>query len=228
MINLKNYTLLYAEDETIIRLNIYQLFQKYFKEVFLATNGQEALNLIEKHNPQILVLDIQMPHYSGIEIAKKVREYNKNIPIIIVTAYSDTSTLLEAMELNLTTYLIKPINKFKLQEFLTKIEQHFQNRLEERFYFSDNCYWNVNKKILYTREEKITLLIKEIKLIELLITHVNKNLYFEDIMAVAWEDKFEEEISIASVKNLVSGLRKKLPKNSLKNIYGKGYTLIKK
>ena len=228
MINLKNHTLLYAEDETIIRLNINRFFQKNFKEVYLASNGQEALNIIDKYNPQILVLDIQMPYHSGIEIAKKVREYNQEIPIVLVTAHSDTSTLLEAIELKLTTYLIKPITQPKLETLLHKLQQHFDNLLQERVYFSDNCYWNSKHKVLYHRTQTIQLTIKEIQLLELFTKYLNKNLYYEDIMACVWEEKFNEEVSIASVKNLVSSLRKKLPKDSLKNLYGKGYILIRK
>jgi DNA-binding response OmpR family regulator len=228
MINLKNYTILYAEDETIIRLNLNRFFEKNFKKVLLAKDGEEALELIDKHNPQILVLDIEMPYYTGLEVAKIVRQYNKEIPIVMVTAHSDTSTLLKAIELNLNSYLIKPITQSKLYELLYKLQKYFDEKSHKRLYLSENNYWDCSKELLYNKNSLIELSVKEKKLLALFANNLNQNIYYEDIMAYVWEEKFDEEISIASIKNIVSNLRKKLPKDSLKNIYGKGYILTKK
>ncbi len=225
IMNLKNYTLLYAEDETIIRLNIQTFFQKYFHKVLIAKDGKEAIELIEKHQPEILILDIEMPYLNGLEVAQIVRNYNKTTPIVMITAHSDTTTLLEAIELNLTAYLIKPITKNKLEELLIKLQKYFQESSKELIYLSRTVYWDTQEQLLYKDGSVIELSIKEKRLLTLFLKNINKNIYYEDIMAHVWEENFHEEISIASVKNLVSSLRKKLPKDSLKNIYGKGYIL---
>ena len=222
---LKKYTILYAEDEPIIQMNIHQFLQHYFKQIILASDGKEALDLFQEHTPDVVILDIKMPHINGLDVAKEIRKTDKFVPIIMLTAYNDTDKLLQAIELNLTTYLIKPLSKTKLHEMIEKITSSL-NKINKNLVYIDNDYfWNKQSQKLYFQNKIISLTSGESRLCELFIEKLHKDVYYEDIMVHVWADKFDEEISIESVKSLLSRLRKKLPKDSLQNIYGKGYKL---
>jgi DNA-binding response OmpR family regulator len=225
METLKNYTILYAEDESIIRMNISQQLEDYFKCVYVAKDGEEALVLYHKHQPDVIILDIEMPKYSGLEVAKKIRQKDKKVPVSILTAYTKSSLLLDAVELNLSKYLVKPLSKIKLQEALIKIAIQLKEQGTQKFSLGENYYWDKKEQNLYDNNQIITLNVREEKLLTLLVDKYQKNVSFADIMVEIWEDKYMDDISIDSVKKLVSTLRQKLPKERLKSVYGIGYIL---
>ena len=225
MISLKDYTILYAEDESIIRMNITQQLSRYFKKVYAVKDGEEALAMYNEIHPDVLMLDINMPKLSGLEIARKVRQNNKNIPIIIITAYTEEALLLDAVELNLCKYLVKPVCKAKLKDGLSRLEKTLLLLKEDIMMLSCEYSWNKQTKKLYKEHELIKLPHREQLLLTLMMDNFQKNVSIEDISAIVWEDKFMDEISINTIKKLVSSLRKKLPENCLKSVYNSGYVL---
>jgi len=222
---LKSSTILYAEDESIIRIEIEQQLQKYFKTVIVAQDGKEALELYKKYQPDVLMLDINMPKIDGISVAKTLRESNTLIPIVILTAYTEVALLLDAVDLQLTKYIVKPLSRTKLHEALEKIEQVLEKNNENHLILCENYSWDKVKHILYNNNNIVALAHRELNLLKLLINKYRQNVSVEEIMAIVWEDKYIEEISINTIKKLVSHLRKKLPNNCLKSIYGSGYIL---
>ena len=225
MKNLKRYTIVYAEDETIIRLNVTQMLEEYFKKVIAVSNGQEALKSYRESKADVLMLDISMPLMTGLEVAKVVRDENEDIPIIMLTALSDRDTLLDAVDLGLVKYILKPMSNEVFIETLKRLSKVLKYRATDIFWLTLDYYWKSSNQTLFYQEEQISLSHKERGLLELLIKYYNKVVSYEEIMANVWIDEFEREITIDSVKKLVSNLRKKIPQNSLSNIYGKGYLL---
>ena len=225
MDKLKDYSILYAEDESIIRLNITQQLNKFFKTVYVAKDGKEALASYIENAPDVLILDINMPYIGGLDVARKVRETNRNIPIVILTAYTESTLLLDAVELNLSKYLVKPVSKFKMKEALLNIEEALIRSSENKIIFSQIYYWDKQEKNLYAHDEIVYLLPREKSLLELLIKKYQQHVTLDDIVINVWEDKFMEEISMDTIKKLVSNLRKKLPEDCLKSVYGSGYVL---
>lgn len=225
MISLNSYTILYAEDESIIRINITQQLSRYFKKVYTVKDGEEALAMYKQVNPDVLMLDINMPKLSGLEVAQKIRQTDKNIPIIIMTAYTQKVILLDAIELNLCKYLVKPVSKAKLKEGLRRLEETLLLRKDDIIMLSNAYSWNKQTKKLYKEHELIKLPHREHLLLTLMMDNFQKNVSIEDISAIVWEDKFMDEISINTIKKLVSSLRKKLPENCLKSVYNSGYVL---
>ena len=106
---LQTLTVLYAEDEVGIRENIADSLGYYVKEVLQASNGAEAFDLYESNKPDIILTDIHMPVLNGIEFVKKVRQIDRDIPIVMITAHTDKKYLLEAVELHMEKYIIKPM-----------------------------------------------------------------------------------------------------------------------
>jgi len=222
---LKNYSLLYVEDEPEIQENMIEYLEAYFCTVYVASDGKEALRLYKEHLPDVAILDIELPFISGLTLARTFRKNNKNIKLIMLTGHTETEVLLEATELKLTKYLIKPIFPKKFKEMLLLLSHELKSRESTLIELSQGYTWDMEKKILKLHGEPITLNEKEQRLLQLFMTHKNKTVSYESIMITIWDDAFEREISIDSVKNQVSHLRKKLPKDTIANVYSQGYIL---
>jgi len=222
---LKSYSILYAEDNKAIQHSTEEYLKRYFKNVYVANDGKEVLALYKSTKVDVLLLDIDMPYIDGLSVAKEVRIYDENIPILMLTAFTDTDMLLEATELNLCKYLVKPINPTIFKEALQLLAKRLEKLNDTCIYLAEEYKWDMSTKILYKENIPIVLSQKEQVLLSLLMKHYNHCVTFEEIMAIVWVDEFETEISIESIKQQIARLRKKLPKDTIKNVYGKGYLL---
>jgi len=222
---LKNYTILYVEDEPSVQKNMLEYLEGYFKEVFVASDGKDGLEKYNNHKPDAMLLDVDLPYMDGLSLAKEVRAIDKKVSIVMLTAFTEQDKLLKATELKLVKYLVKPIDIIAFKETLDLLAQELIDSSKDIVMLENGYSWNLNSESLYCNQEKIDLTTKEILLIKLLIENRHSSISFETIMAEVWVDDFDKEISFNSVKNLVSSLRKKLPKDCLKSVYGKGYML---
>ena len=118
--NLKNYTILYVEDEKESVELIQTLLKTKIKTIFVAYDGVEGLELYKKHLPDIVISDIQMPNMNGIEMAKEIKKLNPKQNIIFITAFNENNLLLEAINLGIDKYIIKPI--LSLESLLNPID----------------------------------------------------------------------------------------------------------
>ena len=113
-------SVLYVEDEDFTREQIHQLLQTRVRQVFVAQNGAEGLELFRKNGPDLVVTDILMPVLDGLKMVTEIRSGNRNIPIIVTTAYSETSYMMGAIDAGVDQYVIKPI---ELERFFAAIEK---------------------------------------------------------------------------------------------------------
>jgi len=222
---LKNYSVLYVEDEPEIQENMVEYLEAYFSTVHVASDGKEALSLYKKHLPDVAILDIELPFISGLTLARSFRKNNKDIKLVMLTGHIETEVLLEATELTLTKYLVKPISPKKFKDMLLLLSNELKSRDSTLVELSQGYIWNREKNSLKLHGKAIKLNEKEQRLLQLFISNRNKTISYEAIMVAVWEDSFEREISIDSVKNQVSHLRKKLHKDSISSVYGQGYIL---
>lgn len=118
--NLKNYTILYVEDEKESVEIIKSLLGNKIKIIFVAYDGIEGLELYKQHLPDIVISDIQMPRMNGIEMAKEIKKLNPKQNIIFITAFNENHLLLEAINLGIDKYIIKPI--LTLESLLNPID----------------------------------------------------------------------------------------------------------
>ena len=222
---LKNHTILYVEDEPQIQANITEYLESYFNTVYIASDGKEGLALYEKHHPDVVILDINLPYISGLDIAKIVRQKDQTVKIVILTAHTEQEKLLAATELKLTKYLIKPLAPKLFKETMTLLAQELKLNPSAFLNLSTTCVWDKKEELLRINDIRVMLTEKEQRLLKLLIKHKGSTVSYEDIMLTVWEDAFEKEISHNSVKNQISHLRKKLPNVCIDAVYGKGYRL---
>ena len=220
---LKSYTILYAEDDIVIQKNIKEYLENYFNKVYVASDGDEAFKLYTQYHPSVLLLDIHLPYLSGLALAKKIRKKDLSVKIIMLTAYSETEQLLVATELKLTKYLLKPFSPRLFIEALELLANELSVNSSNFIYMDEEYIWDKRLETLYKNGTKVNFSEKEYRLIRFLMLHKGKAIMYEELMLEVWEDSFEREISIESVKNQVSLLRKKLPKGCIVSVYGKGY-----
>ncbi len=119
---LNNITILYAEDEPLIQAGITETLNLFEINVICAKNGEEGINLFTSSDKKIdlILTDINMPKLDGLGMIKKIRETDKDIPIVITTAYQDIDFLMRSIDLGVSSYILKPIDNYKLRETLIK------------------------------------------------------------------------------------------------------------
>jgi len=115
-----NKTLLYLEDDEEIRGQFIKILTPYFKTILIGINGKEGLELYQKHRPEIVITDIKMPLMNGLEISKAIKNIDKNTKIIIVSAYQDTEYFLDAIDIGVNQFILKPIIIDKLLQAIKK------------------------------------------------------------------------------------------------------------
>ena len=129
---LSNMTILYAEDDEMARDEVVFSLEPYVRRVYTASNGEEGLALFEKENPDIVLTDIQMPRMNGIEMAMAIRQENRDVPIVVTTAFNDSDYLLRSIEAGITAYETKPLDLYRLIGKLSEIAKHLTLEQENR------------------------------------------------------------------------------------------------
>ena len=128
------YTVIVADDEEEIRRGIVwkvKWEEIGFQVVGEAENGIEALELVEKLEPDLLLTDIRMPFLSGIELARQVREVRPTVQIAFLSGFDEFSYAQQAIQYNIVSYMLKPISSGELEKELWKIKGMIDSKFEE-------------------------------------------------------------------------------------------------
>ena len=221
---LEDLSILYAEDEEGISQTVGEVLELYVNKVIYAKDGQEALELYTIYKPNILLLDISMPKVNGLEVLKTIRETDLFTPVIIMTAHTEQDYLLNAVELYITKYLIKPFDKHSLENALDKCLDLISKKLKEVILLKENITYDIKAKSI-EKEGKITILNKkESLLLNLLLKNSPHIVSYEEIEYHLWPDI---AVSKEAFKSLIKDLRKKTSKDLIINISQTGYKLEK-
>ncbi len=110
--------LLIVDDESDIREFAKRFFLKRNIEVFTASGGIEALDIIEKENPDLVLLDVNMEQTSGVEVLKKLRERKNDVKVIMVTGVEDESVINEVNSWGVRGYIHKPLVLEELEKIV--------------------------------------------------------------------------------------------------------------
>ena len=212
------YTILYVEDDEEVRKHISEFLRRYCKKVYDANSAEEGLELYKKYQPHILLLDINLGKMSGVELAKIVRQQDEKTRILISTAYTNKEFMIEAIELDLTRYLVKPMTSEDLVKALEKCWQELEgNKLVE---LGEKCFYKPEKALLIHDEAQTVLRHKEVELLEFFLAHEEELLRYELLEQEVWT---EEVMTRDAIRSQIRNLRKKLKVNLIKNISGLGY-----
>lgn len=117
--------ILIVEDDDDNRQLTRDLLDLQNYDILEAANGLQALDLLNKHRPHLILMDVAMPGLNGLEVTRRIRQNESlaHIPIIALTAYAGSKDQEAALAAGCTNYVSKPIN---IQELLSKIETHIQ------------------------------------------------------------------------------------------------------
>jgi len=116
---LKKVKLLFVEDDDIQRNELSMFLKRRLEKVYVAKNGEEGFEKYNTLKPDIVLTDLRMPKVDGLELVKKIREKNRLIPIIIVTAMNDKETILKSIDSGITNYIVKPVDTNELLDILS-------------------------------------------------------------------------------------------------------------
>lgn len=221
---LKTKSILYIEDEDNIRDDLSTTLQMMCKEVYPFSNAFEALECFYKRKPDIILSDISLGDTNGLELAQTIRTKDKKVPIILLSAHTDTNYLLQAAKLKLVEYLPKPITYKELENSLFLALDEIQSN-EERFVnLSDSIRYDVLHKILYENEIQKKLSSSETRLLDFLVVNRHRTLSTEEIKNFVWDDAYYA--TDLAFKSLMHKLRAKVGKESIKNVSGIGYYIV--
>ncbi len=218
---LKSKSILYVEDDLALRKSVAEIFANFFDRVLLASDGDEAYDIyIENQNSiDIVITDINMPNTNGIELGKHIRKYRRDLPIVVISAYTETEYLLESINLNILTYVTKPFTTQKTLTLLDKFLEYFE--LSSYIKLSDDIELDYDKSLLHVEGEKIELSNKERVFMKLLAE--NSMVTYEMIEEYMWD--YSKPPSQNAVKSFMQKLKRKLPYELFHNRRGEGYYL---
>jgi two-component system response regulator (stage 0 sporulation protein F) len=117
--------ILIVDDQFGIRILLNEVFQKEGYETFQAANGVQALDILQKHTPDLVLLDMKIPGMDGIEILKRMKRIDPEIRVIIMTAYGELDMIQEAKDLGAITHFAKP---FDIDDIRAAVKKHMPQR----------------------------------------------------------------------------------------------------
>ena len=219
--------ILIAEDEIQIAEPLRKNFLEEGHHAMIAKNGEVALNLIDKIQFDIILLDWKMPKISGLDVCKKIRKMNIKTPVILITALSQISNKVDALNSGADDYITKP---FSFEELFARINAVIRryNLVTETLEYGDLIINIPNRNVETFSGKTIELTDKEFELLKFLVKNkghvIDKNKLRKEI----WHLDFVSKTNICEVT--IKNLRKKLEENTgkkyIKTLYGEGYLLI--
>ena len=165
---------------------------------------------------------------NGIELIKKIRQLDQNSKIIITTFKDDIETLLQATELKLFKYLIKPIDftalKNIIEESIEELNKFHTVKLDI-INISPTLVWKTSEFELFSDNKIVKMTPKEKRVLNFLLKKPNQVFTYNEIIYEVWE-KNNESGDRKSLKTIITGLRKKLESIEINNVYGYGYKIV--
>lgn len=223
--------ILLAEDEAVLGKLVKEAMESKGFTVQWAKNGSDALQAYKKEQPDICILDVMMPGIDGFTLAKQIRAINADIPILFLTARSQTSDVLKGYESGGNDYLRKP---FSLEELYLRINELLR-RIKTTVSTDDIAdEYKIGKytflpqaQLLSMGDEKIKLSNKETLLLQELVIHKNRLMERRQTLIKLWGD--DNFFNGRNMDVYIAKLRKHLAADaslSIINVRGHGFKLV--
>ncbi len=221
--------ILIAEDDRQISQSLRKNFLEEGYEVFLAPDGEKALEIISSNKIDIILLDWRMPKVTGLEVCKIVRGMGLKTPIILLTALSAIDNKVEALELGADDYITKP---FSFQELTARIKSVLRRYQDSSgtLLIGDLTLDLLERKIKNSVGNEVLLTDKEFTLIRTLINEKGEVFSREKLCKLVWGLNFDPHTNICDVtiKNLRKKLKEITDEEIVSTVYGEGYTFAEK
>lgn len=227
-------TILVVEDDTPVRNLITTTLKTHDYKYLTAIDGASAIMEASSYNPDIILLDLGLPDMDGIDVIKKIRTWS-NSPIIVISARSEDSDKIEALDCGADDYLTKP---FSVEELLARLRvtQRRLNFIQTQVMSTSSVFINGKLKIdyaagcAYLDDTELHLTPIEFKLLSLLSKNVGKVLTHKFITENIWGSSWDNDVG--SLRVFMATLRKKIEKSPdspqyIQTHVGVGYRMIK-
>lgn len=218
--------ILLVEDDSTLSMIVSETLQRDGFDVMTAGNGEEGFRMFTRHGADLIVADVMMPEMDGFEMGRKIRQINRSVPLLFLTAKSGIEDIVEGFELGGNDYLKKP---FKMLELIVRIKallgrniRDENNRLEIGNYTLDVS----TQLLMYPEKESIELSLIETRLMKELIANAGYTVNASTMMQLIWQR--DDPYSRNSLHGFIHKLRHYLrydPSISLLNQRGTGYML---
>ena len=213
--------ILYIDDEDSVRKSAIDLLEFYFDNIYQAHDGASGIEMYKKCKPDIIITDIHMPNLNGLEMVRKIREEDQETKIIVMTAFLKTPYLLEAMDLGLIKYLVKPVIE---NELLITLKSCITDVSQKRnvFNLGDGFKFDTLNNNLFLFKEQIFLSKKEHVFLKMLLINHDRVVSYSELSNSIWDGIMSED----AIRSIVKDIRKKITKNVIKNVSGIGYKIV--
>lgn len=228
------FKILVVEDEHNIRSFVKTILEANGYQALLAANGKDGRLMLLSHRPDLVILDLGLPDMDGVEIIRKIRGWS-TVPIIVVSARSEDSDKVEALDAGADDYLTKP---FSIDELLARLRAALRRRQlddtglapQESVYRNGNLSIDYAAGCVYRDDREIHLTPIEYKLLCVLAKNTGKVLTHNYILKEVWGNAFSADAS--SLRVFMATLRKKIEENPATPQYiqthiGVGYRMIR-
>ncbi|NGM63225.1 response regulator transcription factor [Sphingobacterium sp. SGG-5] len=216
---------LYVEDEQSLALIVADSLEDYGFEVIHRENGQDALALFRKDKADILVIDIMMPLMDGFTLAAEIRKIDMQVPILFLSAMTQTEDVVKGFHLGANDYVRKP---FKIEELIVRIEALTKRtrKIGPQILQIGNYILDTNRNTLTFDGKKESLSFRECELMRRLFENKDTVVAREDIVRAYWSD--DTYFTGRSLDVFISRIRKYLAQDErikITNVRGIGYTM---
>jgi len=212
--------LLLVEDEEIMQRILKKGFEKLGYMTDVAYDGEVALDLFYGNVYDLVVLDLNLPKLSGMEVLLEIRRDNFEIPVLILSARDEVETKIQGLDGGANDYLVKPFH-------FSELEARVRALLRRRFKVMQSVIElngvtiDTGRKKVYSSAGEIVLSRIEYRILEYLARHRGESIAASTLIERTWESVTDS--SFNSFKVRLSSLRKKLPEDLIKTVRGHGY-----
>lgn len=225
---MKKIKVLYVEDEVFLAKIVSETLQSRGYDVVLESDGSRAVDIYNREKPDVCVLDIMLPNKDGFSIADEIREKDTSVPIIFLSAKSQTSDVVNGFRLGANDYIRKP---FSIEELIVRIENVLRKKTtppEETEEVNIGQYvFNIKRQTLNHPEEQRRLSYRETELLRLLFENRDKIVERSDILILLWgSDSFFNSRNLDVYITKLRGYLKYDPSIEIITIKGIGYRFI--
>ena len=222
--------ILITEDERDLLDTLYYNFKKENYDVFTASSGKEAIEIIDRQSIDLAILDIMLPDMSGLDVCKhiKINRSESHTAVIILTAKGEEIDRILGFELGADDYVVKP---FSIRELTLRVSSLFKRN--ENLNKNNNIIFgdisiNLDSHIVKISDRVIKLTIKEFNLLHVLIKNKEKVMTRERLLNKAWN--YNQDITTRTVDTHIRRVREKIKAScaSIETIRSLGYMITNK
>ncbi len=235
------FTTLFVEDNREIRVQTINTLNKILPIIIPASDGEEGINLYKEHKNSenlrdfdLIISDIEMPNKNGLEMLAEIKEISPSIPIIITSAYTNTEYFLEAINIGIDNYILKPYTLDNMIAILySTLKKHQNLNISDKIKINDkeenqkihigfDYFYDIFNKNLYFENEVIKLSKNEHALLEILIGAKGQGVPYKNIEYQIWRDV---PIQNHSLRSLIYRFRSKTNENLIQTVPSFGFKL---